>query len=186
MDLEKISYIVEGTDGVGKSTIIKELMSRNSNLEYYHFEHPLGDNRYEKYGFQWGQFDMMFKFIKMTIGKVQYVFDRAHIGEYIWGPEFRERFPVYMPLMEDAYALNNLPIVLIHVDCDTKEIQHRLHERGNETVPDLDVIQFRRDQFRIYCERSPFPTFTVDTTNAEPTVQVRDLLQEIENYESRN
>jgi thymidylate kinase len=181
MDLNKISYIVEGTDGVGKSTIIKELMERYPALKYHHFMHPYGESNRDKYCYQWGQFVMMFKFIEMSVGTTQYIFDRAHIGEYIWGPEYRKMFPDYMPLLEDIYA--DLPVVIIHVDCDTHEIQHRLAERKDEKVPTLETIQFRRDVFRIYCNRSPLPTFYVDTTGVnDPTRRIDSLIKEIESY----
>jgi len=163
MDINSTSIIVEGLDCTGKSTIIKTLMSMISTLKYYHFEFPQGNRDIEKYGFQYGQFDMMFKFIEMTQGQSHFIFDRAHIGEYVWGPKYRNMFPSYMPTLEETYK--DLPIVLVHVKCASNIIQQRFQERENETTPYLPYIDKYSKLFEIFCNRSPFKTITVDTTN---------------------
>ena len=170
MNINKTSLIVEGLDCAGKSTIIRHIMSKIETLNYYHYEFPIGNNAAEKYGFQHGQFDMMFKFIEMTQGQSHFIFDRAHIGEYIWGPKYRQLFPTYMPELEDKYK--HLPIVLVRVYCDPELTYKRFEERTNEKTPDIDYIKKYTKQFELYCNRSPFRCIGLDTTNLTDPVMI--------------
>jgi len=168
MNIKTTTIICEGLDCAGKSTIIRNIMSQVQTLRYYHFEFPQGVTSMEKYGFQRGQFDMMFKFIEMTQNESHFIFDRAHVGEYIWGPKYRDLYPAYMPELEHTYK--DLPIVLLHVKCDPEVTRARFEKRKNEATPDLNYIKEYTKKFEIFCERSPFKTLTLDTTNlVDPT-----------------
>jgi len=187
MSVIKSSIIVEGLDCTGKSTIIKHIQNEIPRLKYYHFEFPQGNTDIEKYAFQWGQFDMMFKFIELTNGSTQFIFDRAHIGEYIWGPKYRKMFPDYMPMIEDKYK--NLPIVLLHVHAHHSKIYQRFEQREDEKTPGIMYIKEYLNKFRLFCERSPFYTISLNTTDLETPDQisaaVKDVVRQIDEFENK-
>lgn len=187
-----IQYIIEGCDGTGKSTLIEYLIKElsvqtrwtNHTPIYHHFEFPLGDTNEERYGFQRGQFQLMFDFIRASHDKVQYVFDRAHIGEYIWSPIYREKTPEYLRKLEEDNS--DLPIVIIYVTASPGIIHARLKERENEDTPSLEYITNLNEQFKIECEKSPFPVIEFDTSQFDPEdlkSEVKLILQKAQEYE---
>jgi len=163
MNIEEVSIIVEAPDAAGKSTIIKHLQEKLNNIIYHHFEFPFGKTNEERYGFQFGQFDLMFKMIEKAQKKTRFIFDRAHIGEYIYGVKYRNKFPEYLPILEAAYS--KLPIIILRVYCDPDVILERFKQRPNEKPPTKKEIITLQEEFRIYCDRSPFRTISIDTTD---------------------
>ncbi len=189
-----IQYIVEGLDATGKSTFIKKLIKELSVQNqfsdhrpiYHHFEFPLGDTNEEKYGYQHGQFQLMFDFIRASHDRIQYVFDRAHIGEYIWSPIYRERTPEYLRKLEEDNS--DLPIVILHVHADPEVIKARFDKREDEKTPSLEYIKEYSEKFRIECEKSPFPVINFDTTRLKPEdldEEIKLLLQNGQEYEPK-
>jgi len=187
-----IQFCVEGQDCAGKSTFIKHLinaLTRQNQFSdhrpvYHHFEFPHGNTNEERYGFQRGQFQLMFDFIRAGHDRVQYVFDRAHIGEYIWSPIYRKRAPEYLRKLEEENS--DLPIVLIHVHAHHKVIKARFDEREDEQTPSSDYIINLGQQFQTECEKSPFPLFNFDTTHLKPEdldKEIKLLLQKVQKHE---
>jgi len=157
------AIFVEGMDCVGKSTIIKDIML--SHEFYHHFEFPKGDSIEEKYGYQHGQFEMMFQMLnacKYSNNEDYIFFDRSHIGEYIWGPTFRNRFPMYLTALEHKYKnLSAMVVLLINNNLD--EIAQRFEERGEKMPDNWKELQ---DKFLLAVKTiTPFRYNIIDTTN---------------------
>jgi thymidylate kinase len=161
-DLKDVSFIVEGHDRTGKSTFIGALQRELPELVYHHFMFPKGCSNDNKASFQYGQFELMFDMVRTSIGKASFVFDRAHVGEYVWGPELREIFPTYMPFLE--HKNKDLPIVLLFLRSSPKLILERLKEEKPVTKETIETVRNRQERFEIFVERSPFPNITIDTS----------------------
>jgi len=176
MDIKKISFCVEGQDCSGKTTIIKEIQSRLPHLKYHHFEFPLGDNNDEKYGYQHGQFDLMFKMLDLCQDSTQFIFDRAHIGEYIWSPIYRDKHPGYLLDLEKRYK--DLPIVLICVTCEPDVVLKRFIKRGEQIPSNIEELG---ESFVKHCKESSLTTVYVNTTHSkDPLILVDNMIQLIE------
>ena len=127
------NIIIEGIGGSGKTTIsnfIQKLYKTyNQPFITHHFQYPKGDSNIEKYGYQHGQFDLMFKMIKhFNDNNIAVILDRSWIGENIWSPIYRNMSPVYLePLQDDYKYLNN---IILNVYADASIIYQRLIKRN--------------------------------------------------------
>jgi len=166
MKIQNTSYIIEGQDCTGKSTIISKLLAKLARREfpasYHHFMHPKGDTNEAKYAYQHGQFQLMFDMVRASLGNTRWVFDRAHIGEYVWGPKYRGLWPQYMYELEDANT--DLPLVLVLIKCDPEIIVKRFKNRPNEEPPTTAEIRMLRTLFQTFCDMSPLPLYIIDTS----------------------
>ena len=186
----------EGIDGAGKSTLIKELTTRcnfpNANIQSHHFEFPLGKTDLEKYWYQYGQFKMMFDMLKEKYKAMKemtnvfgdrdfdagendlFIFDRGHLGEYVWGPLYRKKFPMYLPKLEREYV-DKINAGIVLVKCDPKVIEKRWKETRDEVFPDnLGEIQ---EMFEDALQMTPFPYIIVDSTE-NSAIQNANLVEE--------
>ncbi|MCK9574609.1 MAG: hypothetical protein WC979_01750 [Candidatus Pacearchaeota archaeon] len=101
--------IVEGCDRTGKDTLIEyiESLSKN-NYEQHHFMTPLGNTIEEKIEFQQTDFSIEFERIKIyrTMFKNaddMFVWNRSHIGEYVYGNIYRKYDPSWIFDLEKEY-----------------------------------------------------------------------------------
>ena len=157
--------IIEGENGTGKSSLISHLMSRFDNVIYHHFMFPKGDTIDEQYGYQRGQFELMFDLMKSVQRNDQFfIFDRAHIGEYVWSPIYRKCEPRYLSQLENDNK--DIPLLLINVTCDPEVIQWRFRtSRQSEKCPTIEELTQNQNIFLKYLEKSPFPLVQIDTTH---------------------
>ena len=167
------TVFVEGMDCVGKSTLIENILNERDLT--HHFEFPLGATDNEKYYFQYGQFEAMFRNLKYLTDitfmdffsppdiSTKFVFDRSHIGEYVWGPYYRKKFPIYLPKLEHMhyqYCGDCVTNVLM-ICSDEKEIIKRFAERDEDIPEDWMKLQ---DMFIEAVENiSPFDYLIYDT-----------------------
>ena len=151
------TIVLEGVDCSGKSSICSELI-KSLDAKQFHFAFPKGNTVEEKYGFQFGQFDMLFEMINIMDGSL--ILDRAWAGEYVYGPKYRDRFPDYLRGLEEHWQ--SLPIALVYVECKPEIVHQRHLDRGEEAprVKDIDLLQSR---FSVFCKHSPFYLRTVRT-----------------------
>lgn len=128
-----LNIFVEGVGGSGKTTIIniiKEIFENEFHLYIsHHFQYPSGNNNDEKFGYQRGQFELMFKFINaLNDNNISTVFDRSYIGEVVWSPIYRGRCANYIYDIESRYKNNS---IIIHTTVnDYKIIYDRLLSRN--------------------------------------------------------
>jgi thymidylate kinase len=136
--------IFEGMDCIGKTTMIENLVDCFSNIETYHFGKPKGNTNDEKYFYQYGQFDMFYKTLEMFKDTDKTILlDRSHIGEYVWGPVFRNKYPMYLPKLEDEILEKfgeHIHAFLLYSN-DIDEIQKRFEYRGEEFPNDWEKVQ---------------------------------------------
>lgn len=121
--------LIEGIDRIGKSSCVNHLVEQR-NYGYTHFGRPDGNNSTERAHFQKGTFDRMFKILAALSGQqVRLVFDRAHLGELVYGPMYRGDSGVdlsYIYEMESSAPFDDVVLILLY---------HR----------DLDVVRTRDD-----------------------------------------
>jgi len=110
-------FVIEGLDGSGKSSLIKQL-SKLTGYNIHHFDKPKGNNNFDKYYYQQGQFEMMFDLLN-KVKDPSIILDRSHIGEYIYGPEFRDLYPDYLSDLEKRNK--HLNICVIYLQCEYED-----------------------------------------------------------------
>lgn len=168
---------IEGQDCTGKSSTIETLLGAFSKIDpkekfnIHHFDKPLGRNNEQRFGYQYGQFSLMFDFINK--GSDNWIFDRSHIGEYVYGPMWRKKDPKYLTDLEsDFLSKYNDTAITVYLDCENDEIQKRFNTtRLDEECPSVEDLNNNRKLFKAALEKSVIPSIIIDTTNT-PTDQV--------------
>lgn len=125
--------IIEGTDGIGKTSYAKRLAIQN-NATYVHAGPPTFSNWSNEYVFALNP-------------KSSYVLDRWHVGEMIWPKYFgRESlFPNMYTFNSCNLFLSSLGAKIIIIKRDENEILKTLSERG-ETKQQIEIsIKAQRD-----------------------------------------
>lgn len=137
--------IIEGTDRTGKDTLIKDLMAKYPNSEMVHWGYPIGDTNDEKTEYQkmsFGYLMRWFKF-KKTMGNLDLlIWNRSHIGEYVYGTIYRDSYPqLWIPELEEEFLKDdeNVYLVLLQADAefivsqdDGKSYSDRLEDKQLE------------------------------------------------------
>jgi thymidylate kinase len=133
------NIVLEGIGGSGKTTISNFIQSyyteQNQKFVVQHFRYPFGESDIEKYGYQHGQFRLLFEMIeKFNSQNVAVILDRSWIGEYVWGDIYRHLNPVYLEALENDYShLNN---VILNVYANPSIVLRRLLERKPNIAED--------------------------------------------------
>ncbi|HPM74112.1 MAG TPA: hypothetical protein PLA71_00130 [Saccharofermentans sp.] len=182
--MKQYSLIIEGVDASGKTTFIEALRKHlGYPLMYHHFQFPIGDTTDERYGFQVGQFHLMFDMIRAAtnVGN-SFIFDRAHIGEFIYSPTLRNRVPTYLGTLERKNA--DLPVIIVQVKCDPVVVARRFKEtRKTERAPSVQDIAQLQNAFSYYISKSIFKNMSIDTTHDPDPVEcvkkVADFIRSI-------
>ena len=98
-----MSYIIEGLDRLGKSTLIKNL-----NLPFIHLTKP--DCKPEDYKeYQYNLYMSVFK--HLTTDNV--VYDRCHLSEYVYAPLYRNYSGDYVFEIENYFDLSSIQLILL-------------------------------------------------------------------------
>ena len=142
-----MKIIIEGADGVGKTTLAK-ILADKYGLEIAHCT----------------QYDASdYNFYRQTLRKENVVWDRHTLGELIY-PRVFERRPQIGT--EDARLIMHYAkeegVKVFVLTCDEMIIRQRLCERGNEHPKIMDNIGFINSQFLFYAEQFHVPV--IDTT----------------------
>ncbi len=102
MELLK-NILLEGTDCVGKSSIVKELTQFYELTRTYHFQNPKdkedGKRQYEEA-------------VKLMNSNSGLIFDRAFLGEAVYAPVFRNYYPEYLRNLEEKIQPHNYLFVI--------------------------------------------------------------------------
>jgi hypothetical protein len=158
------TVFVEGMDCVGKSTLIDGLLGPFDLT--HHFMFPAGTSEDEQYFYQYGQFEAMFRnldYLEKSGFEHNFIFDRSHIGEYVWGPYYRNKFPLYLPRLEhDFYVEHQDSTSVVLLICSDKSIiKYRFEQRGEPMPKAWMKLQ---DMFIEAVEKnSPFDSIIYDT-----------------------
>jgi thymidylate kinase len=133
------NIIIEGIGGSGKTTIsnfIQDYYTKNNQkFIVHHFQYPKGEHNIEKFGYQHGQFDLMFELInKFNQQDISVILDRSWLGEYVWSPIYRNITPIYLESLENDY--NNLNNIILNIYANPSIILERLLERKPHIAED--------------------------------------------------
>jgi hypothetical protein len=115
-------WICEGVDGLGKSTLIDAIIDRKGYHPVIHYSKPKILSIYEncinipEYEYQYAGFVNLFQLIH---SQVPLIFDRAHIGECVYGPLYRGTDGDYVFDLEKQFAMaNKLHVKMILLTCN--------------------------------------------------------------------
>lgn len=141
------SIILEGADGVGKTTLARILADKYGMDICHCTQYDAAD----------------YAFYQQTLRKKNVIWDRHTLGELIYPKVFGRKQQIGT---EDArlimhYAkLNDVKVFVL--TCDEMTLEQRLCERGNEHPKILDNIGYINSQFLFYAEQYHLPV--IDTS----------------------
>lgn len=148
----KLKYmicILEGSDKVGKTTLAKHI-EKWHGFKYIHCGQPDEKGPYEEYS--------------QIIAKISkeggnFVIDRFHLGEFVYGPIYRGRSGISQEqFVEIEKKLNDLNAVLIYCYDTDKNIAKRFEE-DNEEWADIKKIQLVLDKYLEVLKKSRIPKY---------------------------
>ena len=99
--------IIEGPDNTGKDTQVKQIIKNFPNEVFHMFHYfnlPFKDDleKHKKYSAK--MYDQMFKIMKEVPKDVNYIFNRAHLGETVYSPLYRGYLGDYVFDIEKKYT----------------------------------------------------------------------------------
>jgi hypothetical protein len=149
--------IVEGLDRTGKNTLIQDICTTSSNYIVRHFQRPLGNTNEEKIEYQKQDFHKEYTLYKNSgvfskYSNDLYIWNRAHIGEYVYGNLYRNYTADWIFNFEKIRNFDELDIYLILLYADAPFLVN--HEDGNSFSQDIISKQKEIDLFTIACEKS--------------------------------
>lgn len=156
------SIILEGADGVGKTTMAKILANKYGMDICHCTQHDAAD----------------YNFYRQTLRKENVIWDRHTLGELIYPKVFGRQQQIST---EDArlilhYAKQEGVKVFV-LTCNEMTIEQRLCERGNEHPKILDNIGYINSQFLFYAQQYHVPV--IDTTKMT-LAEIFNLVEEKE------
>jgi thymidylate kinase len=114
--------IIEGTDRTGKDTLVQALQEKYPNSQMIHWGYPQGETNEEKTDYQkmsFGYYMRDYKFKQKNDQLDLLIWNRSHIGEYVYGTIYRDSYPdTWIPDMEQTFLSddNNITLVLLEAD----------------------------------------------------------------------
>lgn len=111
MQKEITQYLIEGVDMLGKSLLIKNIQEECGFHYVYHYVKPKLLNYYLNrpnplFEYQFDSFEEMFNLIQQCCIKI--IFDRAHLGEYVYAKRYRGYSGEYVFQLEDEWQVDKL------------------------------------------------------------------------------
>lgn len=140
--------IVEGADGVGKSTVV-EYLAKKYNCDIIHMT-------------AWGSRDYCDYHAKLSLNNV--ISDRSFLSEMVYKQAFglqpKLTFTQLDALMNHVKE-NDWKFIILTAPVDV--LKQRLHERGNESEDIINAIELIDHLYRIYGTTYDIPI--IDTSN---------------------
>jgi len=148
-------YVFSGPDRTGKSTQIanlkKYLEEKGELVHILHYSNIKGDNireRSEEY------YQQMFKLCKFaTLNNISLIFDRAHDGETVYGPIYRNYDGNYIYSIEERFGNRVLQNMSLFVFIDKPEHLISREDGGSFTI-ELEKKQDEISRFIDFFEKS--------------------------------
>lgn len=133
--------MIEGVDGLGKSSLIQEIKNKNGFFHYIHFEKPQKLEFYENQliSYQIDSFQYGFELLEQNI--VPFIFDRFHLGEFVYSKRYRNYPGDYVFSMERDYNVqkwNDVKLILLvtsnwnHIQDDGQSFDFSAKEEEQE------------------------------------------------------
>jgi thymidylate kinase len=151
--------IVEGTDRCGKDSLINEICNSYSNVVKRHWSFPLGNTNEEKTSYQKTSFLWEFNFFNEMRKVLQkdsiMVWNRAHIGEMVYGSIYRDSKPhEWVMQLEEQFEFDKDPdvyLVYLHADPefvvkedDGKSYSAKLEDKTREILTFNNAISLSK------------------------------------------
>ncbi len=134
-------FVIEGIDGLGKSTLIQEIKNQYGFFHYIHYEKPQKLEFYENQllTYQVDSFQYGFELLEQNI--VPFIFDRFHLGELVYSKRYRNYPGDYVFSMERDYNVqkwNDVKLILLvtsnwsHIQDDGQSFDFSAKEEEQE------------------------------------------------------
>lgn len=170
-------FVIEGIDGLGKSTLIQEIKNQHGFFHYIHYEKPQKLEFYENQllTYQVDSFQYGFELLEQNI--VPFIFDRFHLGELVYSKRYRNYPGDYVFSMERDYNVqkwNDVKLILLvtsnwsHIQDDGQSFDFSAKEEEQE-----DFI--KAIQRSIFSQRQIIDICRKDGTRKTP----QELFEEI-------
>ena len=151
--------IVEGTDRVGKDTLVNRLIEESKSSFKRHWSFPIGSNDKEKTEYQKKSFTTEFS-LYCDISSdysdldILMIWNRSHLGEFVYGTLYRNSDPEsWVWDLEKSYLFDEDPdIYLILLDTDPEFVVSK--EDGNSYSSKLEDKKKEINLFRKVFEES--------------------------------
>lgn len=128
------SIIIEGIDGLGKSTLIKGLMNRLGYFQVIHYQKPemldciikdirrgldlpdsIMNENLKSMSLKKYQNDAFLNMMKMLSSDATFILDRSHIGEFIYAPRYRGYKGDYVFELEKQFNfIDSTLLIVLH------------------------------------------------------------------------
>lgn len=118
--MKKLSILCEGPDNTGKSTQIRNIIDHFVNVQFIpgHFSNVRSLNTPESViGYSIELYNNMFNATKHN----SFIFDRAHLGEYVYGKIYRDYNADYIFSLEHKHKCSTRDDICLILFIDTPE-----------------------------------------------------------------
>lgn len=145
-----MNIIIEGCDAMGKGTQIanieKEWEKRNKAVHIVHYSNIKLDSNEEIKIASMKRYREMFRLMSVVPNENVLIFDRAHLGETVYSPMYRNYNGDFVFDFEKDYVNHNNPVTKLIVFTDTPEaVIERDKKRGDGLSFSLDVDKKRQE-----------------------------------------
>lgn len=152
--------IIEGPDRVGKDTLIKNLLSKFSNVAIRHFRSPKGDNDDQKKLYQ--QLSFSREYTSTTdLRSMDFdlcVWNRGHLGEFVYGNLYRNTQPEDWVIQQEQEKLSSPDdTYLLLLTASPEFLSSKDDGLSFASTPEARKQEI--DNFRNACQASSIPNF---------------------------
>jgi thymidylate kinase len=170
--------LCEGIDRVGKDTQIKELLPKlvNNPTQVFHYSSIKGLSKQESKKYSKMLYTDMFKIMKQSFSgdKRNLIFNRAHLGEFVYGPLYRKYKGDYIFNIEkkfEKYDFWDSVYLITFIDTPENLIAR---EDGDSFSIDPKMKQKEIDLFKEATEKSLIKNKMIMNINGKSIEQVHN------------
>lgn len=178
--------IIEGLDRCGKDTLIQRLQEESQRTETVHWGFPQGSTNEEKTAYQKSSFlqNMVNYHMLNTEATCDIlIWNRAHIGEYVYGPLYRESDPNWVFELENQYLAEEKEVYLVLLYADPSFLVKE--DDGKSFSTDLNK---KAQEVRLFFEafgKSRIPQKLLIKVNDGPNyIDQEQIFQSVKNFVS--
>ena len=110
-----MKILLEGIDGIGKSSLSKELAKGFNIPCIKHLGKPKSIKRYKGCKIKY-QLEVFRRFNRIMLSDIDIVYDRAHLGEFVYGPLYRGKPCCTLRKIENGTRTKDIALILLVTD----------------------------------------------------------------------